>query len=162
MARIKVRGLASIDMRTVAARDLIAWRNELLAALGGTENVAPQKLALVDMAVRTRLYIDHIDAFLMSQGSLVNRRRKAILPVLRERTQLVDSQSRLLQQIGLDRVEKNILNAERLAEIESVLAERDPAFLPRTQSPEEKPTNDEPQDGTIDAQPKEAGLRTET
>src|SRR5688572_3139349 len=34
-ARVKVRGLVAIDRRTAAARDLIAWRNELVRHLGG-------------------------------------------------------------------------------------------------------------------------------
>jgi hypothetical protein len=61
-------------------------------------------MALVEMAVRTRLYVDHVDAFLLEQRSLVDRRKKAILPILRERTSLVELLSRLLSQLGLDRV----------------------------------------------------------
>src|SRR6266852_4628530 len=90
-ARVTVRGLHAVDMRTAAAQGLVAWRNELLAALGGSENVSPQKMALVEMAVRTRLYVDHVDSWLLSQDSLVNKRRKSLLPVLRERQTLVDS-----------------------------------------------------------------------
>jgi len=107
-ARVTVRGLHAVDMRTAAAQGLVAWRNELLAAFGGPENVSPQKMALVEMAVRTRLYVDHVDSWLLSQDSLVNKRRKSLLPVLRERQVLVDSLSRLLQQLGLERREKPI------------------------------------------------------
>jgi len=105
-ARVMVRGLAGIDVRTLAARALVAWKGELLAALGGEQCVSPQRRALVEHAVRTKLYIEHIDAFLMEQASLVNRRKKAILPILRERQALVDSFSRLMAQIGLERVPK--------------------------------------------------------
>jgi hypothetical protein len=104
---VKVRGLSAIDMRTAAAQSLVEWRNELLADLGGAPAVSAQRMAVVDMAVRTRLYIDHVDAFLLGQTSLVNRRSKSIVPILRERTQLVDSLARLLGQLGLDRVEKD-------------------------------------------------------
>lgn len=102
-----VRGLKSIDGRTAAAQSLIAWKRELLNDLGGAESVSAQRMALVEMAVRTRLFIDHVDAFLLEQKSLVNRRKKAILPILRERTQLMDSLARLLGQIGLERVAKD-------------------------------------------------------
>ena len=105
---LKVRGLSAIDMRTAAAQSLVAWRNELLRDLGGEEAISAQRLALVDMVVRTRLYIDHVDAFLMEQRSLVNKRRKSILPVLRERQGLVDSLARLLSQLGLERQAKPI------------------------------------------------------
>lgn len=105
---VKVRGLSAIDKRTAAGQALIAWRQELLRDLGGEDSVSAQRRALVDMAVRTRLYVDHLDAFLMEQRSLVNRRKKAILPVLRERQSLVDSLARLLGQLGLERVAKPV------------------------------------------------------
>jgi hypothetical protein len=107
-ARVMVRGLAAIDKRTAAAQALIGWRNELLSDLGGQESVSAQQLALIDMAVRTRLYIDHLDCWLMEQGTLINKRRKAVFPVLRERQSLVDSLSRVLGQLGLERRPKPI------------------------------------------------------
>jgi hypothetical protein len=107
MTRIKLRGLSAIDMRTVAARDLIAWRQELLNALGGNDNVSPQKWALIDLAVRTKALIDHCDAFLLAEPSIINRRRKALLPLVAQRQTLCDSLSRLLSQIGLERVARS-------------------------------------------------------
>lgn len=92
----------------MAAQTLLAWKDELLRDLGGKESVSAQKRALVDAAVRTKLYVDHLDAFLMEQPSLVLKRKRAVLPVLRERQQLVDSLSRLLGQLGLERVPKQI------------------------------------------------------
>ena len=107
-AQVKVRGLQAIDRRTAAAQALVAWRRELLADLGGEEDVSAQQMALVDMTVRTRLYVDTLDAWLMGQPSLVNHRKKAVLPVLRERQQLVDSLARILGQLGLERKAKPI------------------------------------------------------
>jgi hypothetical protein len=103
--RVMVRGLASVDMRSAAAQALFAWRGELLAALGGKEHVSPQKAALIETCVRTRLFIDHVDAFLLEQHSLINRKKKSILPILRERTQLCDSLTKTLCHLGLERVE---------------------------------------------------------
>jgi hypothetical protein len=108
MTRVKVRGLAAIDHRTTAARDLMRWKKELLADLGGQENVSTQRLAIVDLTVRTKLYIDHVDAFLMEQKSLVNRRRKALLPIVTQRQTLCDSLARLLNQLGLERIPKPV------------------------------------------------------
>ena len=107
-AQVKVRGLQAIDMRTAAARALLAWRNELLTDMGGEESVSAQQMALVDMVVRTRLYVDSLDAWLMEQESLVNWKRKSVLPVLRERQQLVDSLARILGQLGLERKAKPV------------------------------------------------------
>jgi hypothetical protein len=102
-ARVKVRGLVAIDRRTAAAQALLAWRKELLTDLGGEATVSAQEMALVEAAVRTRLYVDALDAWLLERGSLVNARRRAVHPVVRERQQLVDSLARLLSLLGLER-----------------------------------------------------------
>ncbi len=104
---VKCRGLAAIDGRTLAARSLIQWRCELLRDLGGQEKLSAQQMTLVDTAVRSKLFIDHVDAFLLGQKSLINRRSRAVLPVLHERQTLVDSLVRLLGQLGLKRIAKD-------------------------------------------------------
>jgi hypothetical protein len=104
MARVKVRGLAAIDRRTHAARALLEWRSQVVADLGGEKAVSAQQAALIEMATRTRLYIDHADAFLLGQESgLVNRRKRSFIPLVHERQRLVDSLARILTQLGLER-----------------------------------------------------------
>ena len=63
-----VECLASLDRRSVAARGLLEWRAELIAVLGGEDVVTPQQEALVELVTRTRLYVDHLDPFLMAQA----------------------------------------------------------------------------------------------
>ena len=84
-------------------RRFIAWHTELLSDLGGDENMTVQQTALVEMATRTKLYGAHLYAWLMGQESLVNRKRRRFLPVVRERQQLMDSLARILKQLGLER-----------------------------------------------------------
>jgi hypothetical protein len=55
-----LRGLDAIDQRTARARALIAWRAELVAALGG--ELSPQRRRLVEMTTRAALLLDHVDA----------------------------------------------------------------------------------------------------
>src|SRR5574337_1001713 len=86
-ARVKVKGLQAIDRRTAAARALLDWRRELLADLGGEPRVSAAQRALVELAVRTRLYIDHVDAHLMEMGSLVSRRGR-LKPLVEQRQRL--------------------------------------------------------------------------
>jgi hypothetical protein len=93
MARIKLRGLGAIDKRTAAARALIAWQKELL------EKYGEGKRALVDLAVRTRLYLDALDSYLLSQESLVVHKRRAVLPALQQRMALADSLAKYLSQL---------------------------------------------------------------
>ncbi len=131
--RVKVQGWHAIDRRTVAGQALLAWRNELLADLGGEDAVSAQELALVELATRTRLYVDSLDAWLMAQPSLVNQRKKAVLPVLRERQQLVDSLGRILGQLGLERRAKRVPTLpEYLAETYSRRAGREKNLVSTT------------------------------
>ena len=62
-----------------------------------------EQAAIVDLAVRTKLLLDSVDACPLVQPSLVNARRKTLLPVVRERQQLADSLARMLERLGLDR-----------------------------------------------------------
>jgi hypothetical protein len=73
--------------------------------LGGSENLSAQQHALVEMATRSRLYLDHIDAWLLTQPTLIvgRGRNRGLLPVLKERQQIADSLARVLGQLGLER-----------------------------------------------------------
>jgi len=101
-ARVNVRGLASIDRRTSAARALLDWRRNLLIDLGGEAAVSAQQRALVELACRARLYVDHLDAVLMARASLVTRRGRAI-PLVEQRQRLADSLVNTLVKLGLER-----------------------------------------------------------
>jgi hypothetical protein len=106
LARINLRGLDAIDRRTAAARSLLQWRERLIADLGGAQAISSQRLVLVDVATRTKALLDHADEFLLAQRSIINRRNRSLIPLVRERQALADSLSRLLGQLGLDRQEK--------------------------------------------------------
>ena len=108
--RVKVRGMEAIDRRTRAARALSAWRNELIGDLGGADALSAQQLAVVELATRTKLLLDSVDVWLLKQPTLINKRRKALLPVVRERTQLADALARYLSQLGLERRSKPVLD----------------------------------------------------
>jgi hypothetical protein len=71
--------------------------------LGGDDVLSAQQQALIDIAVRTKLILDSVDAWLLVQPSLINKRKRALLPVVRERTQLADSLARHLAALGLER-----------------------------------------------------------
>ena len=107
-ARVKVRGLGAIDRRSSAARALLAWRDELITDLGGATEISAQQRAVVELAARTKLYLDSLDAYLMEQRSVVDKRRRAVLPVVRERQTLADALARLMGQLGLERRAKRV------------------------------------------------------
>lgn len=101
--RLKVRGLAGIDMRSAAARALVAWRHELEADLGGAAAISAQQRAVIDLASTTKLLLDSVDRYLLEQDGLVNRKRRAVYPVVLQRQQLADGLARYMAQLGLER-----------------------------------------------------------
>jgi hypothetical protein len=134
--KVKVAGLTALDRRTVAARALLHWRSDLIADLGGEQTVSAQQMALVEIASRTKLYVDHLDAFLMDPRSLVNAKKKAALPVLRERQALADSLARILSQLGLERRQAppkslNEFLAEKVAQRGATTFQLPPRVVPR-------------------------------
>jgi hypothetical protein len=106
--RVAIRGLDAFDLRSAAARRMIDWRDEFVSALGGQENVTPQEYALLEMLIKTRLLLEHVDGYVLGLDSLVNRKKHALKPIVRERLTLVDTCSRLLSQLGLQRREKPV------------------------------------------------------
>jgi hypothetical protein len=66
-----------------------------IAALGGESELSPQRLKLVDLAARASMLVDHIDAWLLSQRSLINGRTKTLVPVLRLYYRFIKNNTRL-------------------------------------------------------------------
>src|SRR5262249_15754836 len=108
MARIKLRGFSAIDRRTAAARATLAFKHELIAALGGEAGLSPQRRKLIDLAARASMLLDHIDAWLFQQRSLVNAPPTTPLPVLGQRQALAAPLARLLDKLGLDRLPQKV------------------------------------------------------
>ena len=108
MVRVKLRGMDAIDHRTGAARALLQWREQVISDLGGLESLSATKLALIDAACRTKALLDHADSFLVAERSVINRKRKAFIPLVGQRQTLCDSLARLLNALGLERVAKPV------------------------------------------------------
>jgi hypothetical protein len=80
--------------RTQVGKALALWRRELVADLGGAENLSKQEHVIVEQITRLHLIIESIDGwlFVRPKGNVqgfINRRTQALLPVVRERTSLV-------------------------------------------------------------------------
>lgn len=101
-------GPRALDGRTKVGRALEAWRTQLVGDLGGEAHVSTQQHAIIDLAVRTKLLLDSIDSWLLAQPSLINKRKRALLPAVRERTQLADALARYLAALGLERRAKQM------------------------------------------------------
>src|SRR5262249_12639075 len=87
---------------------MLAFRDELVTALGGDPELSPQQRKLIDLAARASLYLDHLDAWLTEQKTLINRRSRSVLPVLLQRQTVADHLTRLLDKLGLDRMPQKV------------------------------------------------------
>jgi hypothetical protein len=96
--------------------------------------VTAQQRALVEVITRTKLYVDHLDAFLMQQRSLINKRKKTALPVLLQRQALADSLAKHLSLLGLERRHKPVPSLdEYLAQTYAPTAEAKESEAPEVQ-----------------------------
>jgi hypothetical protein len=92
-----------IDRRTSLGKALDQWRGQLIADLGGPDMISSQELAIVNLAVKTKLLLDSVDTWLLQQPTLINSRKKKIHPAVLERQQLADALARYMAQLGLKR-----------------------------------------------------------
>jgi hypothetical protein len=156
MVKVKLAGFGAIDRRTAAARETLAFKHELITALGGKAGLSPQRRKLIDLAARASLLLDHVDAWLCQQRSLVNARAKTLLPVLVQRQALADHLTRLLDKLGLDHVPQ-----KPVGQVVVYMPDngRDP-LLQRTtngQDPTGSPTPDSPKGiATVEPPPRDA------
>jgi hypothetical protein len=79
--------------------------------------LSPQKRLLVDDAARTAALLKHVDAYLFGRDSVVDARRRALIPATKERLALADHLRGVLKDLGLDRV------PARVPTLESIRAE---------------------------------------
>ena len=100
---IREWGSRAIDNRTRSGRALKAWREQLIDDLGGIEQVSAQQLTILELAARTKILLDGIDAWLFEQPSLINKRDRRLFAVVKERQTLADSLARYMGQLGLER-----------------------------------------------------------
>ncbi len=108
---------ALLSPRTALGRELRAWRDGLVTDLGGPEAVSTQKLAIVEKAVTQKLICDSLDAYVLSLGSLVNKRSRTLWPVVRERAAQVALLQSLLRDLGLERKARDFDLAAELARL---------------------------------------------
>jgi hypothetical protein len=103
-SRVMLKGLSAVNRRTKAAREIVKWRAELLADLGGEARLTAAQRTRVETLVRTKLILEHVDAELLEHESLFARKRgrlrKDVRPLLDLRQRMADSLERGLAAVG--------------------------------------------------------------
>ena len=101
---VKELGTKALDGRSVLAIELKQERRELIAALGGPEEISPQEMAIVEMIAMKRIRRKPIQEWaLLNRDALFNRRNKCLAPIALQLEQLEESEVRLLKELGLKR-----------------------------------------------------------
>ena len=104
---LKERGLPALDQRTAFARELAAIKRGIASDLGDDLTTAQE--AVLEAVVGGRAYLRIVDATLATHPEwIVNRRRRALAPLVKERAVLADSVLRGLQTLGLKRVPREV------------------------------------------------------
>jgi hypothetical protein len=109
---VKVLGTRAVDRRTRIGKALEQWRADLIADLGGFENISTQERAIIDEAVLTKLILSSINVWMLKQQSLVSNKNRGALPVVLHRNQLVTTLKVLLDSLGLKRRTKPVEQLE--------------------------------------------------
>ena len=84
-----------------------AWQASLMQDLGGDDGISAQQRVVSDLASKTYVLLASVDDWLLRQ-SPINKRKKSLHPVVRERQQLADSLARYMAQLGLERRQKPV------------------------------------------------------
>ena len=114
--KIAVQGMRAVDWRSAGARDLLDWKQQLITDLGTEESLTTGQKTLVDLAMRTRLFLDHIDSFLLREESFIFKAKKSAWPLLMQRQVLVTSLERTLERLGLERRAKKLESLQEYTE----------------------------------------------
>jgi hypothetical protein len=61
-AKMYARSRDAVDQRSQAYRQVKAWRAEIVRDLGGPDALSAQRMTLLDLACKTRLFLDHLDS----------------------------------------------------------------------------------------------------
>jgi hypothetical protein len=133
---LKDVGIAGISRQTTLGRELARRQAQIEKDAGGKENISLVKQDLIERYLRTILLIETIDNWIFQQRTIV--RKRALYPVVIERTRLVDCSLRLAQAIGLDRQAVRVPTLEDLtAQVEEEKKKNSAGVVPS--SPERAP-----------------------
>jgi hypothetical protein len=102
-----------VDDRSAVGVALRRFQRELVDDLGGDPSRAQR--AIIETVSRTWLLLTSLDDWLSRQPSVVNAKKRALLPIVLQRQTLADSLLRHLTALGLERRAKAVPDIRKLA-----------------------------------------------
>ena len=76
--------------------------------------LTPQKRALVDEVVLTKLMLDSVNAWIVSQPTLIHKKSKSVIAAVKDRNSLVAVLRTLLTDLGLERKARPVQTLQEL------------------------------------------------
>src|SRR5262249_11436646 len=137
-------GLRAIDGRSELGVAIRQFRASIVRDLGGEAAISAQRRAVLDIAIRTKLMVDSIDVYILSRPSLVDRKKRALLPIVRERAALANAFVEHMRVLGLERVPppaltlQDVLRSNSSNSKASATSQQPTANVQRDQSPAPK------------------------
>lgn len=132
-----------LDGRSAVAVAVRLFKADLRRDLGGDLTRAQE--TILELAAQTWVQVRVLDDWLSRQSSLVLARKKTVLPVLLQRTQLAEALAKHLDRLGLDRKPQDV------PDLHAYLASKQPKHEPApAPEPERTPEPDE-RDSDLDA-----------
>jgi hypothetical protein len=126
---------------TPLGRALHDWRASLIDDLGGEDAISTQQRAVIDAAVRTKLLLDSVDAFVLGMDSPVNKSKRALFGIVKDRQGLADALVRYMKDLGLERRQRDVADLATYLAEKAAAQERE-AAVPT--EPLEEPDGDDP------------------
>jgi hypothetical protein len=108
-------------------RALAALRDSLVEDLGGDGAISKQQEIVIGLALRTHLLLESLDAFIFTMSSPVNKRKRSVYPIVRERQHLADSLAKYMGQLGLAKRPKPLPSLAEYLAREDNETEKEPA-----------------------------------
>ena len=103
------RGISALDGRSAIARAVRDWRAAVASDLGGDELLSQQQRTLLDVAAQDVVLLTVADGWLRENAEkIVNRRRRALVPLVEQRLKVASHLTGLLKDLGLERKAKVI------------------------------------------------------
>jgi len=101
------RGISALDGRSAIARAVRDWRASVAGDLGGEEVLSQQQRTLLDVAAQDVVLLSVADAWLRENAEkIVNKRRRALVPLVEQRLKVASHLTGLLKDLGLERKAK--------------------------------------------------------
>jgi hypothetical protein len=111
------RGLSALDGRSALARGVRDWRLAVATDLGGEVEMSQAERTLLDVAAQDVVLLTVADSWLREHAeSIVNKRKRAFVPLVEQRLRVASHLAELLKTLGLKRRAKPVKTFRELLE----------------------------------------------